>query len=244
MTKKVRKQNGYLRQEVKAGLEWGKIGELLRQVLGEGSSEHRDLLEAEAAHRGVTVEHLAAAAIGAIVRERIETSAGGTLRLELADALAELRGADTPAPMRSPVDWGRVGDLVCQVLGEMYREHRGCFEAHAAERGCTLDQVAAAAITQMVQEQIEGRERLSVPRNQPSTRVGELGKSSEQPTRSFCVRAVGRKLCDLFACVDATSPAEALRLTREMAPDEFWDVWTERTVELEVYGVEVVPDDQ
>ena len=53
-------------------------------------------------------------------------------------------------------DWNKIGDLVCQILTTIYVEDRARFEQRAAERAATLEQLAAAAITQMVRERVEG----------------------------------------------------------------------------------------
>jgi hypothetical protein len=48
--------------------------------------------------------------------------------------------------------------MVCAILTKIYVESRGCFEREAAEMGCTLEQLAAAAVTQIVRERVEQRQ--------------------------------------------------------------------------------------
>jgi hypothetical protein len=52
-------------------------------------------------------------------------------------------------------EWGEVGNMVCAILTEIYRERRKRFERAAAETGGTLEQFAAAAVTEMVRERVE-----------------------------------------------------------------------------------------
>jgi hypothetical protein len=54
------------------------------------------------------------------------------------------------------IDWGAVGDLVCQILVAV-RDQSARFEAEARARGISLEQLTAAAITEAVREQVEGR---------------------------------------------------------------------------------------
>jgi hypothetical protein len=54
-------------------------------------------------------------------------------------------------------EWSKIGDLVCQILTTIYVEDRARFEQSAAQQGATPEQLAAAAITQMVRERVEGK---------------------------------------------------------------------------------------
>ena len=52
--------------------------------------------------------------------------------------------------------WGEVADLVCQILTKVYVQSRDRFEREAAQRKASVEQLAAAAITRMIREQVEG----------------------------------------------------------------------------------------
>jgi hypothetical protein len=54
-------------------------------------------------------------------------------------------------------DWDKISALACQILTTIYVDERGRFEQSAAQRGATPEQLAAAAITQMVRERVEGK---------------------------------------------------------------------------------------
>jgi hypothetical protein len=60
---------------------------------------------------------------------------------------------------------------------------------------------------------------------------------------TYCVRAVIRKLSDAFLCVEADSPAEALRRAQHSVPDHF-DVWHEQTEQVEIYDVREVTEEE
>jgi hypothetical protein len=52
-------------------------------------------------------------------------------------------------------EWDEVGDMVCAILTKIYGDSRHRFERAAANTGGTLEQLAAAAVTQMVRERVE-----------------------------------------------------------------------------------------
>jgi hypothetical protein len=54
-------------------------------------------------------------------------------------------------------DMGQVGSLVCAILHQVYVENRAAYERHAEERGCTLEELAAAAIAGALREWVEER---------------------------------------------------------------------------------------
>jgi hypothetical protein len=60
------------------------------------------------------------------------------------------------------------------VLVKIYREDRNLFETEAARRGATLEQLTAAAITQMVRELTEGPDTVS---GQPTSVSPQQGDS-------------------------------------------------------------------
>jgi hypothetical protein len=51
-------------------------------------------------------------------------------------------------------DWESIGDRVLQILVSV-RKHRARFAAEAKQRGVTLDQLTAAAITGMFAESLD-----------------------------------------------------------------------------------------
>ena len=52
-------------------------------------------------------------------------------------------------------DWNVVADTVVGILDMTYVQERGRFEAEAARRGITLEQLVAAAITEATREVLE-----------------------------------------------------------------------------------------
>jgi hypothetical protein len=52
-------------------------------------------------------------------------------------------------------DWGRIGDRIYEIL-ESIDARRATFKREARRRGASLNQLAAAAIAEMVKEEIEG----------------------------------------------------------------------------------------
>jgi hypothetical protein len=71
----------------------------------------------------------------------------------------------------------------------------------------------------------------------------ELKTTTDRPSKTFCVRAVIRKLCDTFLCVEATSAEEAAAVARTSAPEEF-DTWQEQPEGIEVYDVREVAQEE
>ncbi len=62
---------------------------------------------------------------------------------------------DIYAVLSESIDWSEIGDLVCSVL-VCIQENRETFEQHARHEGVVVEQLSAAAITELVREQIEG----------------------------------------------------------------------------------------
>jgi hypothetical protein len=58
-------------------------------------------------------------------------------------------------------DWEAIGDRVLQILASL-RQHRTRFEAEARQRGITLDQLTAAAITGMLAQHLDTAHRTLV----------------------------------------------------------------------------------
>jgi hypothetical protein len=52
--------------------------------------------------------------------------------------------------------WAAASDLVCALLEAVYVTSRAAFEREARERGLTLEQLAAAAVTEAVRERTAG----------------------------------------------------------------------------------------
>jgi hypothetical protein len=147
-------------------VDWEKIGDEVCQVLVHTYRQYRNYLETMLAELGCTLEKFTASAITQTLRKIIERRLGGTT-----------------------VDWEKFGDAVCQVLVLVYGDFLTDFETEAARRGGTVEQLTAAAITQMVREMIEGR------------------------------------------------------LARESKPEE-WELWDGKIVELEVYDVREVTQEE
>jgi hypothetical protein len=58
---------------------------------------------------------------------------------------------------RKPVDWGKIGDKTCELLS-VYLKKRAVLEAAARERQTTFESLIAAAIVEMIREEIETQE--------------------------------------------------------------------------------------
>ena len=56
-------------------------------------------------------------------------------------------------------DWRAVGDLVCAILDSIYVQNRSTFAVEAARRKITVEQLAAAAITEAVREKLLNKAR-------------------------------------------------------------------------------------
>lgn len=54
--------------------------------------------------------------------------------------------------MRKRIDWTTVGDNVCEVLTTIYVDQSEQFRKEAVRRGISLEHLASAAITGMMQE--------------------------------------------------------------------------------------------
>jgi hypothetical protein len=58
--------------------------------------------------------------------------------------------------MSTKTEWETIGDTVCKILTAIYVQEREQFKKEAKRRGITVEQLAAAAITGMIQEAVEG----------------------------------------------------------------------------------------
>ncbi|HEV3144948.1 MAG TPA: hypothetical protein VGZ47_13745 [Gemmataceae bacterium] len=58
--------------------------------------------------------------------------------------------------MQKNIDWKTMGDTVCAILTAIYVDEAEQYRKEALKRGITVEQLAAAAITGMVQEAVEG----------------------------------------------------------------------------------------
>ena len=69
---------------------------------------------------------------------------------------------------RKPVDWGKIGDMTCELISVSLNK-RSLLEAAARERGTTFESLIAAAIVQMIREELEtqkgGRFRVDLSDN-------------------------------------------------------------------------------
>jgi hypothetical protein len=115
-------------------------------------------------------EEVAAAVRGELVRIARRWSK------KLERSLPETRRREEPTGRHhqaAPVYWGTIGDAVCRVLVKIYREERDLFEREADRRGATLEQLTAAAITQMVRELVEGPDTVSGSQTTLSPQQGD-----------------------------------------------------------------------
>jgi hypothetical protein len=55
-------------------------------------------------------------------------------------------------------DWGRVGDVVCQILYQAYVDKRRWFGKEARARGISRESLVAAAICGMIETWLEGED--------------------------------------------------------------------------------------
>jgi hypothetical protein len=67
----------------------------------------------------------------------------------------EEHGAASRQSTLADDQWAVVGDLVCGILRTMLVQQRQQFQAAARQKGCTVEQLTAAAITGAVREFVE-----------------------------------------------------------------------------------------
>ena len=64
-------------------------------------------------------------------------------------------------------DWADLADDVCTALGLLYGPKRAWLEWRAARAGCSLDQLAAAALTELVRRRVGHGPSGSMPPDRP-----------------------------------------------------------------------------
>ena len=73
--------------------------------------------------------------------------------------------------MSKKIDWARMGDLVCSILTAIYVSKPQQFRKEANQRGMTVEQLAAAAITGMIEERMEQPDVSGFRKHSPRKRI-------------------------------------------------------------------------